>query len=37
MPELPEITHIARQLQDSIAGRELTGFEILQPKSLTSR
>lgn len=34
MPELPEITRLAHQLQDSITGREFTGFEILQPKSL---
>ncbi len=34
MPELPEITVLARQMQDALAGRVFSGVEVLQPKCL---
>ncbi|MGD2039813.1 MAG: DNA-formamidopyrimidine glycosylase family protein [Anaerolineae bacterium] len=34
MPELPEISILARQLQQEIVGRTIAGLEVLQPKSL---
>jgi formamidopyrimidine-DNA glycosylase len=34
MPELPEITQLARQIDTTLSGRTLMGIEILQPKSL---
>jgi formamidopyrimidine-DNA glycosylase len=34
MPELPEITVLAGQMNDALAGRRFSGVEILQPKCL---
>ena len=34
MPELPEITVLARQMDEALCGRVLSGVEILQPKCL---
>jgi formamidopyrimidine-DNA glycosylase len=34
MPELPEIVTLARDMQQELAGRTITGIEILQPKCL---
>lgn len=34
MPELPEITVIARQMNDEIAGKRVAEVEVRQPKSL---
>jgi formamidopyrimidine-DNA glycosylase len=34
MPELPEITQLAQQINTAISGRTLVGMEIRQPKSL---
>ncbi|MDD5368708.1 MAG: hypothetical protein PHQ40_06480 [Anaerolineaceae bacterium] len=34
MPELPEITQLARQIDMTLSARILVGIEILQPKSL---
>jgi formamidopyrimidine-DNA glycosylase len=34
MPELPEITLLARQMQAELTGRTIAGVEVLQPKCL---
>ena len=34
MPELPEIAVFARDMQKELAGRRLSGIEVLQPKCL---
>ena len=34
MPELPEITLLARQMQETLVGRTIAGVEVLQPKCL---
>lgn len=34
MPELPEITVLARDMQRELVGRTITGIEVLQPKCL---
>jgi formamidopyrimidine-DNA glycosylase len=34
MPELPEITLLARDMQKELVGRQLGGIEVLQPKCL---
>ena len=34
MPELPEITLLARQMQAELVGRTIAGVEVLQPKCL---
>ncbi len=34
MPELPEITLLARQMKAELVGKTITGVEVLQPKSL---
>ncbi len=34
MPELPEITILARQMKKELVGKTLTGLEVLQPKCL---
>jgi formamidopyrimidine-DNA glycosylase len=34
MPELPEITVLARQMQDAMVGRAFSDVEVLQPKCL---
>jgi formamidopyrimidine-DNA glycosylase len=34
MPELPEITLLARDMQKELVGRKLGGIEVLQPKCL---
>ena len=34
MPELPEIATFARDMQKELAGRTITGIEVLQPKCL---
>jgi formamidopyrimidine-DNA glycosylase len=34
MPELPEITLLARQMQEALVGRTIAGAEVLQPKCL---
>jgi len=34
MPELPEINTLARDMQKELAGRTITGIEVLQPKCL---
>ena len=34
MPELPEITARARQMQESLVGKSITHIEVVQPKSL---
>ncbi len=34
MPELPEITVLARQMKQALAGKKLAGVEVLQPKCL---
>ena len=34
MPELPEIVTLARNMQQELAGRTITGVEVLQPKCL---
>ena len=34
MPELPEITVLARQMQEELVGKTFSGAEVLQPKCL---
>lgn len=34
MPELPEITNLARQMKAHLTGRTIAGIEVLQPKCL---
>lgn len=34
MPELPEIFILARQMNDALPGKIITGIEVVQPKSL---
>lgn len=34
MPELPEITKIARQMKQHLTGKTIAGIEVIQPKSL---
>jgi len=34
MPELPEITHLASQMNAALPGKRITGLEIAQPKCL---
>jgi formamidopyrimidine-DNA glycosylase len=34
MPELPEVTRMARQMQAELVGKTITGIEVLQPKCL---
>lgn len=34
MPELPEITNLARQMKAELVGKTIGGIEVLQPKSL---
>jgi formamidopyrimidine-DNA glycosylase len=34
LPELPEITVLARQMKHELVGKELAGIEVLQPKCL---
>ena len=34
MPELPEITVLAEQMNRELVGRRFSGVEILQPKCL---
>ncbi len=34
MPELPEITILAQQMEHELAGRRFSGVEVIQPKSL---
>ena len=34
MPELPEIVTLARDMQKELAGKTITGVEVLQPKCL---
>ncbi len=34
MPELPEITNLARQMKANLTGKTISGIEVLQPKSL---
>ena len=34
MPELPEIVTLARNMQQELAGRTITGVEVLRPKCL---
>ena len=34
MPELPEITLLAREMKEELVGRTFTGIEVLQPKCL---
>ena len=34
MPELPEITVLARQMKSELVGRTFVGAEVLQPKCL---
>lgn len=34
MPELPEITVLARQMRAELVGKTITGIEVLQPKCL---
>jgi len=34
MPELPEVTHLARQIDKHLTGRTISAVEILQPKCL---
>ena len=34
MPELPEITLLARQMNAELVGKTIAGVEVLQPKCL---
>jgi formamidopyrimidine-DNA glycosylase len=34
MPELPEITNLARQVKTHLTGKTISGIEVIQPKSL---
>ena len=34
MPELPEITVLARQMKQELVGKTISGIEVLQPKCL---